>query len=590
MTRTLSLALFLFCFSLNAQTNYTVEEFKNSNDFYSAFNSGSGSVYTTNNTSNYYSGQESLTVNYTFNSGSNSFFSILKNYATATQDFSFQTDSIAISVKGGDDADRIAIRLWEDQNFNGTLDGSDEVYTSIQAPFKSTNWHTIKFALSDFIIVTGAGNNTLDLNRIRAYDIAIHNSGSSSHTQEVLIDKLELQSTYSPPNQGNAQLSGSFIQLWNTSGCNCGNWNQAQWDEEIKKMKAMCLDKLIIQYGVYHDHAWYSPSSLSFVQYQSTAMNKIFDAAEKEGLTIYVGLYFDETWNSSNKETVTEYNSLLTKHKQVLDEVYGLFGSSPSFGGWYIPQEINDYEWQNNPAKNLLFNWVKDVTDYANNISNAPIIIAPFFNLWQPADVLKTWYDELLTAAPNLTSVYPQDGVGIQRKNVNYHVPLYYKAIQEACTNNNRNFGATVESFKQLTGWPIDNGSFSAESANWDTLKQQVWEADRHNPSDIIQFSYSYMQNNSSTANDLVQSYQNYINCTPTKSTPIAEASNIYYKAVTKTLEFETIINQAHVYSIKGELLINLKNKKQIQLSNFSPGVYFLMHNQNEIFRFVIQP
>lgn len=589
MSRNLLIAFLITSFALTAQTEYIVEEFKKSTDFYTAFNAGSGLLITSINNSDFNSGNESYSINYTFNNGSNSYFSVFKNYANATQDFSFQTDSISIAIKGGSVHDEIAIRLWEDQDFNGVFDGTDEVYTSIKTSCNSSNWSTIKFALNDFIKVTGSGNNILDLNRIRAYDIAIHNGGTTAHSNQVLIDKFTLHSTYTPPVSGNAQLSGSFIQLWNTSGCKCGNWSQTQWDEELQQMKSRCLNKLIIQYGVYGDHAWYTPSSLSFVNYQSDALNKIFAAAEKENIEVVLGLYFDENWNSSNKENVTEYNSILIKHQATMNELYNLFGSSPAFGGWYIPQEINDYEWQTDPAKSLLFDWIKDVTNYSNNLSNKPIFIAPFFNLWQPADVIENWYDELLTEAPNLSAVYPQDGVGIQRKSVNYHVPLYYNAIQSACSKNNRDFGATVESFNQLTGWPIDNGTFSAESAEWNNFKKQIWEADLHLPSDIIQFSYSYMQSNlNNKAQSLASNYLNYVNCFPTKSVNLNRAENVVYNRHLNQLQFSETFEHFQVYAINGQLIDEGYHKKTHQLQPLKPGLYLLKTNKKANLKFIV--
>merc|ERR1719356_1802102 len=495
------------------QTTHIIDEFTSNNNYYSAFNNGSGSLSTSIDRGDFASGSSSLEINYSFNAGANFFFSSIRNYGTTAQDYSYLTTAFSVTHKGGHADDQIAIRLWEDINGNGAFDGEDEVYQSATAAIGTNDWTTSTFDLNSFTKVVGAGNGQIDLNRIRAWDIKISNSSSSAHNGKVLVDKFSLESSYTAPITGSAKLNGAFIQLWNTAGCKCGEWTQAQWDAEFQEMKDVQLDYLVVQYSVYHDLSWYSPSSISTVIYKMNTLNRIVAAAEKAGMRVHFGLYFDETWNSADKATSSTYTSVLTKHKLVIDELWDLFGASSAFGGWYIPQELNDLEWQDDPEKSLLFQWMKDVTDYTKTKSTTkPAMIAPFFNLWQSADQLEAWYDELLTHATNLDRVYPQDGVGITLKDPEYHTPLYYSAIKRACDKNGRTFGATIETFHQTSGWPVDSGSFSATSTEIATLKKQLWNAARQQPDEMIQFSWSYMQPNlTSSSTNLYNNYKAYV-------------------------------------------------------------------------------
>ena len=286
----------------------------------------------------------------------------------------------------------------------------------------------------------------------------------------------------------------------------------------MQKMKDVCLNTLVVQYSVYNDLAWYSSSNLAFVQYKESTLDKIFEAAEEKGIKIYVGLYFDENWNNADKNLNATYSNLLVKHQQVINELYNAFALNTSFKGWYIPQEINDLEWQSNSNKNLLFNWLQDVASYAHSKdASKKVMIAPFFNLWMPADVLKDWYNDMLAVATDIDQVFPQDGVGITLKNVYYDVPLFYSKIKEACDANGVEFGATVESFKQTTGWPVDNGVFSAQPTNINTLVAQINEANANQASEIIQFEWTYMQSS------LYDDYLNSALCISTNSVVIDE-------------------------------------------------------------------
>ncbi|MFM7024410.1 MAG: DUF4434 domain-containing protein [Flavobacteriales bacterium] len=521
--------IFLLLLSLysNAQVSVSLDKFLAASSFYTAFNSGSGNVNTSNNTSDYVSGTSSMQIDYSFNAGANYFFSAFKNYGTATKDWSFLTDKFILRHKGGSANTVLKLRLWEDINRNGNADSDDEVFVCGAITTGQNAWTLSDFSVNNFVRLNGNGNNALDLNRIRGWDIAIENSSGSAHSGQILLDELSLSSTYSPPSNGIAKLSGSFTQLWNSSGCACGQWTLQQWKDEFQKMKDACMTTFVVQYGVYNDLSWYSPSSLSFVTYKENTLNKIFQAAEEKGIAVYVGLYFDENWNSASKTSAAIYSSLLSKHKQVIDEVFTLFGSSSAFKGWYIPQEINDLEWQSDPAKTLLFNWVQDVAAYAHSKNNSKkVMIAPFFNLWIPADLLKTWYHDFFQIATDLDQVFPQNGVGITLKNVYYDVPLFYSKIKEACDANSVEFGATVESFQQHTGWPVDNGTFSAASADVNRLKAQIWEADTHSPVEIIQFEWAYMQG------DLYNDYLTYSNCTANETEelkPMVNSSSLFY-------------------------------------------------------------
>ncbi len=582
MKKTL-LFLFISQFALG-QSELLIEKFASSGDFYTAFNSGSGSITTNTNTSDFISGTSSLQINYSFNAGNASFFSALKNYATATKDWSLSPQKFSLNYKGGNSNTQIKLRLWEDVNMDGQFNSSDEVFVSSAHVTGNSSWTKIEFNVSAFVLLTGSGNQTLDINRIRAWDIAIENNTSGSLNGTLLFDDLSLQTAYSAPANGNTNLSGSFIQLWNDVGCKCGQFSLQQWKDELQKMKDACLNTVYIQYGVYHDLSWYSPSNLSFVSYKSNTLNKIFEAAESLDMGVYVGVYFDETWNSSNKSSSTTYSTLLSKQQQTIDEIWNLFGSSSAFKGWYLPQEINDLEWQKNPEKSLLFSYLQNVASYARAKNNSkPVMIAPFFNLWQPADVLATWYNDLFVTAPDIKQVFFQDGVGITLKQSDYHLPLYYPALKQVCTNNNVEFGVTAETFQQLTGWPIDGGSFSATSSDINRLKKQLWVAGENQAAQVIQFDWSYMQiQNTSASFKLYNDYKSYSNCLITNSNLPKNSQALFWpNPASNQLNFSQDIVDLKIYSLEGKLILSKEKAQNINTSLCKPGTYFIVLKQN---------
>jgi hypothetical protein len=266
----------LFSSTAFAQVTVSIDKFDAPNSFYTSFTQGSGSTNLSANNIDYVSGAASLQINYTFNAGSNYFFTVLKNYSTTVKDWSFNTTGFSLRHKGGNNQSILKFRLWEDINRNGSNDNEDEVYmcsTAINAG--SSTWVTSNFDLANFIKITGNGNGILDLNRIRAWDIVIENSGINASNGIILLDELLLNSSYTAPADNGAKLSGSFVQLWNSAGCACGQWTTQQWKDEFQKMKDACMTTFVVQYSVYNDLSWYSPSNISNVLYKENALNNV---------------------------------------------------------------------------------------------------------------------------------------------------------------------------------------------------------------------------------------------------------------------------------------------------------------------------
>ncbi len=468
----------------------------------------SGGITVAIDQTTYQEGNSSLAVNYAISSGS--FGEIYRSYGTNTLDLSFNPLGLTFWLKGqAGQSGNLKVMLYEDINMNGSpFDAGDEIWEySTGANLATTNWTEISSNYSNFTKF-GGGTGTLDLNRIAAWRLVIENSTGNSLNGKIWVDNLRQQTSYEAPSSGTAKLSGSFIQLWNTAGCNCGGWDQATWEKHMDKMKDVCLDKLVVQYGFYDNNSWYSPSSASFKVYTNNTLNNIMAAAAAKGIDVYIGTYFDETWNTMNKDQQSNYDQVLAKHKVVIDEIYGLFGSNPQFKGWYIPQEIDDYNWQTSTRRNMLANWLQQTAAYAKGKdATKKIMIAPFFGPFQPADVLQTWYENLLTTATSVDIIAPQDGVGTGTKDVDVDVPYYFSAIKNAAINKGRDFWATIESFQNN---PNTNTGIAGDI---NTLKSQIWEGARHTDT-MIQFEWGYMQPELSTATQqLYDDYKTYADC-----------------------------------------------------------------------------
>ena len=508
------LLLFLICFfgKLKANDSYIFHKAKLANEYFLSVKSGSA-TYNLSNPNN-------LNVAYSFNNQTQNSFSLLYNYNTKTQDLSYNPIAFSLKYKGGNILTKVNLQFWEDINRNGIFDTEDEVYISETLNLGAENFSSLQFDIKNFTKVTGAGNNKFDLNRIRAFEIILSNN-NSVHQGE--IEWVDLALNFNPENVtpiNNYNINGTFIQLWNDVGCKCGSWTKQRWEEELDKMEQLCIDELIIQYSVYENVAWYNQSNQNFIEWKFNALNHIFDATQGKNIKIVLGTYFSESWNHDDKGSQQTYDKINNKNELIINELATNFGNHPNFGGWYIPQEINDLEWQVNPKKDLLFNWLNQTTNLIRNVSDKKITIAPFFNLWQPADVIVNWYKDLQKIAPNITNIALQDGIGIGLKKINYHLPLFYYPLKEFFNTTNTQLGITIENFEQTSGWPINNGSFSAKTTSIDRFKNQIEWAKNLNLNPIYTFEWGYLQpqNNNILGDKLFQDYAQITNCSPTSS------------------------------------------------------------------------
>ena len=563
--------------------DYSLDQFESVNDYYIAFNSGSGIINKSNNTFDFIAGTASLKIDYTYNSGNGSWFSVLKNFNTQTQDWGKQVESWTLQFKGGSQNLTGKLRLWEDHNSDGIFNHDDELFESSTFSLESTPFEQKVILANSFQKVIGNGDDSINLNRIRAYDIVITNQNSGTLSGSLFLDELTINTSYTPPTNGTQSIEGSFIQLWNTVGCKCGQFSKEQWKIELQKMKDACLSEVFIQYSVYDNLSWYSNSSLSFVSSKYAAIDLLLDAAEElGGIKVYLGTYFNENWNSSDKSNSATYSTLLAKQKETINELHQNFGTSTAFSGWYFPQEINDLEWDTGQKKTLLFNYLDELADYAKSKSaEKTTVIAPFFNLWQPADQLAAWYDDLLNTVDQLDRIYFQDGVGITRKDPNFHLPIYFPELKQVCNNHGVSFSVTIESFQQLSGWPIDNGGFTATSAGIGRLNEQLWVAEQFMAEHLIQFSWQYMQPGNSSASD--QLYTAYSNryCSPTSANRSTKQPIVFPNPSNDQFHLPTNAQNIQLYNQEGKLILHQESGTIISLRGHARGVYFCIFQLN---------
>jgi hypothetical protein len=240
-------------------------------------------------------------------------------------------------------------------------------------------------------------------------------------------------------------LSGAFIQIspymW--------DYNQADWNQEIRLMSEAGLDTVIITPIIDEGKAHY-PSTLPFVtQVTDNGIEMILTACDIYNVKCYVGLINDNRWwNAMGNE------SLLAIFAQndiaCADELLPIVNQHPSFAAWYVPEEIVFNAWQGNMRTQLINILLKPLVNHLKSISPGKLVAnAPYvYEINAGAEACGQWWDYTLSQV-GFDILMWQDGFGASATRQPEEVVPYFRALSQACANNGIQFWNDLEVFNQ---------------------------------------------------------------------------------------------------------------------------------------------
>jgi len=103
-------------------------------------------------------------------------------------------------------------------------------------------------------------------------------------------------------------------------------------------------------------------------------------AADQAGLTEYVGLQLSEDWwtKSSDQTWLTGEAAFAN---QLADRIWEWYGAHASFGGWYLPFEVDNWNFTTTASWARLAGFYTTVAGHLHALTpGLPVIISPFFN------------------------------------------------------------------------------------------------------------------------------------------------------------------------------------------------------------------
>lgn len=449
------LRILFFFFSLNglscsSQIYNTIDKFDHhsSNIYYSSVVQGSAlfELKLFNST---------LKLGYQFLTNDNTdFIEILRNYGSYLQNF-WCSDPLGISIDlktDGQNPDIFMFMLYVENDL-----GESDVfaYRYDLSNAKADKWHNLMMPFENFnIFYSSSSRPVLKLEKIKSWRITVFNRENKIQRIIKFKDLKHACNALVHNQPNNLSISSIFVQIWNTDGCSCGQWSEARWHEEISKMNSVGINRLIVQYTVYHKHSWLSKDSS-----ETSTIDKIMNAAGRiKNFQIVLGLYFDEEWNFFNKSDQTYYNFLFSQHQVLIDEIVDLYGSAKSFYGFYIPQEWNNVEWTDDNSLQLFINWTKNLIIYIKSKANFRVLLSPFFRSHIGLNQTKSLYEKFFkslkinASKSYLDEICIQDSIGVDKSYANNFISFYntMEVLKEVIEKNMINFGINIELFDQV--------------------------------------------------------------------------------------------------------------------------------------------
>ena len=266
------------------------------------------------------------------------------------------------------------------------------------------------------------------------------------------------------------RLQGTFIQLLSHHG----GWEGSDWRELFVYFSELRLSQIIIQWSVIDDIAFY-PSSF-YQHLPNHPLEIILKLADEYKIDVFIGLAYDtQYWTKISgdpKALEAYFKHLHERSFRVASELSLLAMKHPSFQGWYIVEEIDDINWRNAEARQVLFKYLEKLSKRLHAITpDKQVALSGFSNgALSPADFQSFWRALLVSA--NIDVVLFQDGIGVNKLQMD-NLPRYFEAINKAASEAGAELQAIIETFTQVAGTPIDAQPFRAIPA---PLERIIWQ------------------------------------------------------------------------------------------------------------------
>jgi hypothetical protein len=168
-------------------------------------------------------------------------------------------------------------------------------------------------------------------------------------------------------------------------------------------------------------------------------LERIFDAAEAEGLSVVLGLqHHPDYWEQikGREKVIRDFLRVRTARNAHLQHaLLDAFGTRKAWTGYYIPDEIDDLTWRTPEMRALIRTYLRQMASVLKeNDPGRFVSVSTFFRGRTGPDLVVENLVDIM-AGTGIDVLLVQDGVGVGDPPLAY-IPLYYDAFTRLWTQD----------------------------------------------------------------------------------------------------------------------------------------------------------
>lgn len=271
-------------------------------------------------------------------------------------------------------------------------------------------------------------------------------------------------------------VDGTFLQPWRSHEA----LSLEDWRRRLSVTRELGCRELVVQWmGLYGGaNDWMLPRPL---------LTTLFDEAARQGIGVRLGLPYDERWWTTLGTPQPE--ALQTFLNQTRDRSLAAMRTEPwsghaAFLGWYLPYEIDQYNWATPERRRMLCAWLKELAAEPLRRGQPRLAVSTFFSQLQTSGTLDGLWAEILDAAPLRPML--QDGVGVAGMG-NY---AGLEPLRKLLRQRSVSFDLIVELFEQLPPEPGKPDAFKARAATLQRVRAQLEVARSYGAEHVLAFAF----------------------------------------------------------------------------------------------------
>ncbi|MDC0534823.1 DUF4434 domain-containing protein [Francisellaceae bacterium] len=219
-----------------------------------------------------------------------------------------------------------------------------------------------------------------------------------------MLSSCVQEKLYQSKNNHN-QIQAVFFQPWE----HYLEENKYNWNDIFDHLAQSNIHQIVIQWTQYGN------SNLLNDESHGNLFEGIVESAKQHHIKIVFGLYQDPDYfkkiQSPKTNTMAYFNQLRDKSISVAREIIELYGNENVIAGFYIPQEIDNVNWNTSDKTSALKIYLRMLNAEIDTISEFyPVYISGFYNLTTPIKEYALMWKQILEDVP--IQVLMQNGVG----------------------------------------------------------------------------------------------------------------------------------------------------------------------------------